>query len=81
MGKCIALKRFKDAWSLAAAIDEPDYWRELGMAAMHHLDVELGEMHVRMYVYACLYVLMYVRTYMYIHTYILYGFLGMIFVY
>ena len=74
MGKCIALKRFKDAWSLAAAIDEPDYWRELGMAAMHHLDVELGEMHVHMYAHACMYVLTYVR--MFIHTCIRINYMG-----
>ena len=41
--KCVALKRFKDAWSLAGAIDEVECWRALGMAALYHLDVELGE--------------------------------------
>jgi WD repeat-containing protein 19 len=46
--KCVALKRFKDAWSLAGAIDEVECWRALGMAALYHLDVELALRAFRM---------------------------------
>ena len=37
------LGRFKDAWSLAVAIDNVNSWEQLASAALHHLDVELGE--------------------------------------
>ena len=40
--KCLVLERMKDSWSLACAIDQPECWHELVVAALYHLDIELG---------------------------------------
>ena len=37
------LVRFKDAWSFASALDNAEIWNELAMAALQHLEVDLGE--------------------------------------
>ena len=39
----LALCRFKDAWSFASALDNKECWSELAMAALHHLDIDMGE--------------------------------------
>uniref|UniRef100_A0A1X7TH44 Uncharacterized protein n=1 Tax=Amphimedon queenslandica TaxID=400682 RepID=A0A1X7TH44_AMPQE len=34
------LKKFKEAWSFASALDSEDCWRELRTAALYHFDTE-----------------------------------------
>ncbi|XP_015750189.1 PREDICTED: WD repeat-containing protein 19-like [Acropora digitifera] len=38
---CLALKRFKEAWTLARILDSKETWTEFGKKAIYHLDIEL----------------------------------------
>lgn len=40
--KSLVLKKLKDAWNFASALDKTDCWQELGSTALHHFDVKLG---------------------------------------
>jgi WD repeat-containing protein 19 len=40
--KSISLRRFKDAWSYAQALEVASCWEELAQAALYHLDIELA---------------------------------------
>ncbi len=48
----ISLRRFKDAWTFAAALDSPDMWSELSKSALKHLDIDVGR-NVYKYIYSC----------------------------
>ena len=40
--KSLKLKKFKEAWSFASALDRVDCWQELASAALYHFDIETG---------------------------------------
>ena len=41
--KSLKLKKFKEAWSFASALDRVDCWQELASAALYHFDIETGK--------------------------------------
>ncbi|XP_043247202.1 WD repeat-containing protein 19-like isoform X3 [Amphibalanus amphitrite] len=40
--KNIALRRYKDAWTVAQALDKPEEWRRLGEACLKDLQIEMA---------------------------------------
>jgi WD repeat-containing protein 19 len=38
----LLLKRFREAWSFASAIDSSEIWGDFAKAALHHVDIELA---------------------------------------
>ena len=41
--KCLALRRFADAWMYCTCLNEPAKWNELGKAVLHCMEIEFGE--------------------------------------
>lgn len=51
--KSLKLKKFKEAWSFASALDSEDCWSELRSAALYHFDIETGKTDTLKYTCTC----------------------------